>query len=430
MRPMKARGRAGIQVSWGLADQGFASATNFALTVVAGRLVGPEGLGVIYIGFAIYLLVLSFQRALVTDPMVVASAPLDPAGREAAGRAALSLVLVFGAASTVVMLVLGLFVPGSVGRGLLLFAPWMAFAMVQDFWRTLLFRDARGAAAAANDGIWLAGMAVAVAVVWPSSSDWAIVATWGAGAALGGLLGMGQTRVRPVRLATAWQWWRSEARALGRWLGIENALIAAQRQVLVVVLAGVLGARDVGGLRAMEAVFAPTTLLGEAVGLPGLPILSKSLAASYAAARRWALRLSAVTFVLVLAYLLVAGAVRTQLLSIVFGDSFRTFADLILPIGIGQLAFSAGSGFWLLAKAAQQGRALVFSRVVGSVTTLVGATVLAGAYGLAGAAWGMTIGTVVGAAVIAVLTRRAPDRHVPAEQSPAPLDGGMEPAHV
>ena len=66
-------------MSWGLVDQGFSSATNFGLTVIAGRLVGPKGLGVVYIGFSLYLFVLSFQRALVTDPLVVSSAPLDAA---------------------------------------------------------------------------------------------------------------------------------------------------------------------------------------------------------------------------------------------------------------------------------------------------------------------------------------------------------------
>jgi O-antigen/teichoic acid export membrane protein len=406
VRALRARGRAGIQVSWGLVDQGFSSVTNFGLTVIAGRLLGPDGLGVVYIGFAIYLLVLSFQRALVTDPLVVSSAALDPDRRQAAGRAALTLVLAAGIVSGASMLLLALVIPGPVGRGLALFAPWMPLSLTQDFWRALHFRDRRGAAAAANDGVWVAAMALAVPLAWWTRSEWVIVATWGAGASLGGLFGFVQTRMRPVRASAAWRWWRREASALGRWLGVENALIAAQHQVLVVVLAGLLGAADVGGLRAMEAVFAPTTLVGEAMGLPGLPLLSESLSRSFAAARRWALRLSLITLGLVLAFLLVAGSVRTQLLALVFGDSFRTFARLVVPIGLGQVAFAAGSGFWLLAKAASRGRALVLARIVGSTTTLVAAGILASVHGITGAAWGMALGTAVGACVIATLTRR------------------------
>jgi O-antigen/teichoic acid export membrane protein len=403
---MKRRGRAGIQVSWGLVDQGFSSATNFGLTVIAGRLVGPKGLGVVYVGFSLYLFVLSFQRALVTDPLVVSSAPLDATRREAAGRAAFTLVLAGGLTATVLMLLLSRVVPGPVGRGLALFAPWMVLGLAQDFWRALLFRNGRGAAAALNDGIWVATMVLAVPIAWWTRSEWAIVGTWGAGASLGGLLGFVQTRMRPVGLGIAWRWWREEGSTLGRWLGAENVLLAAQAQVLIIVLATVLGARELGGLRAVEAVFAPMTLVGEAMGLPGLPLLSQSLATSYAAARRWALRLSLVTVALVLTYLLVAGSVRTQLLSLVFGDSFADFRNLVLPIGVAQLIFAGGSGFWLLAKAASRGRALVVARAVGSTTSLVAAATLAGMYGLTGAAWGLALGTALGSGVIALLTRR------------------------
>jgi O-antigen/teichoic acid export membrane protein len=429
VRSLKARGRA-VQVSWGLVDQGFSSATNFGLTVIAGRLVGPAGLGVVYIGFSLYLFVLSFQRALVTDPLIVSSAPLDAPRREAAARAALTLVLTGGLMATALMLLLSRVVPGPVGRGLALFAPWMVLGLAQDFWRALLFRNGRGAAATLNDGIWVATMALAVPVAWWTRSEWAIVGTWGVGASLGGLLGFVQTRMRPVRPGIAWRWWREEASTLGRWLGVENALLAAQGQVLIVVLAAVLGARDLGGLRAVEAVFAPMTLVGEAMGLPGLPLLSQSLATSYAAARRWALRLSLVTVGLVVVYLLVAGSVRTQLLSLVFGDSFAGFGALVLPIGIAQLVFAGGSGFWLLAKAASRGRALVLARAVGSSTALVAAATLASVHGLTGAAWGLALGTVSGSVLIAGLTRRdAGTRRRGAPGIDAP-DEGLTPARL
>jgi hypothetical protein len=304
------------------------------------------------------------------------------------------------------MLLLARIVPGPVGRGLMLFAPWMVLGLAQDFWRALLFRNGRGAAAALNDGIWVASMVLVVPVAWWTRSEWAIVGTWGAGASLGGLVGFAQTRMRPVRPGVAWRWWREEASSLGRWLGVENALLAAQAQVLIIVLAAVLGARDLGGLRAVEAVFAPMTLVGEAMGLPGLPLLSQSLATSYAAARRWARRLSLVTVGMVLAYLLVAGSVRTQVLSLVFGDSFKSFGNLVVPIGVAQLIFAGGSGFWLLAKAASRGRALVIARAAGSTTALVAAATLASIQGLTGAAWGLALGTGLGSGLIALLTRR------------------------
>jgi O-antigen/teichoic acid export membrane protein len=430
VRALKARGRAGIQVSWGLVDQGFSSATNFGLTVIAGRLVGPKGLGEVYIGFSLYLFVLSFQRALVTDPLIVSSAAMSAKRRDAAGRAAFTLVLTGGLVATLLMLLLARVVPGAVGRGLVLFAPWMVLGLTQDFWRALLFRNGRGAAAALNDGIWVASMVLAVPVAWWTRSEWAIVATWGAGASLGGLVGFLQTRMRPVLPRVAWRWWREEASTLGRWLGVENALLAAQAQVLIIVLAAVLGARELGSLRAVEAVFAPMTLVGEAMGLPGLPLLSQSLATSYAAARRWALRLSLVTVGMVLAYLLVAGSVRTQMLSLVFGDSFKSFGNLVLPIGVGQLIFAGGSGFWLLAKAAGRGRALVIARAAGASSALVLAATLAGVQGLTGAAWGLALGTGLGSGLIAMLTRHDVGARRPDSLGAETPDEGLTPAGV
>ena len=59
----------------GLVAQVFSSPTNFALTVVAGRLLGPAGLGVVVVGFSVYQLVAGLQRAIVMQPIVADAAP-------------------------------------------------------------------------------------------------------------------------------------------------------------------------------------------------------------------------------------------------------------------------------------------------------------------------------------------------------------------
>ena len=72
MLPLKTKSRDGF--TWGFVSQGFSSGTNFALTLIGARVLGPGGLGVIAIAYTTYLVVLSFQRALVTDPLVTRSA--------------------------------------------------------------------------------------------------------------------------------------------------------------------------------------------------------------------------------------------------------------------------------------------------------------------------------------------------------------------
>ena len=401
-----------VPVSWGLLDQGFSSATNFALTVIAARFTGPRGLGVVYIGFSIYLLALSFQRALITDPLVVVSSPLTAMERQGAARASLTLVLGWGLAATALMEAAARVIPGPVGHGLALFAPWMLLALIQDFWRSVLFRDGRGAAASLNDGTWLAVMALMLILTRFTHADWLIVAIWGVGASAGGLLGFLQSGLQPISPLRAWRWWRKDAYRLSGWLGLENTLLMVQSQALVLLLVSVLGARDLGGLRAVESVFAPMTVMGAAIEMAGLPVLSKAFATSFAAARKMAARLSSLTIAAVVVYLLAAGLLRGPVLSEVFGRSFSRFSDLVLPIGVGQLIFAWGSGFWILAKACSQGRWLLLARAVSASSSLLLATVLAVAVGINGAAWGLAIGTGLGSALITYLcTRDRAGRH-------------------
>ena len=81
--------KTGAQLVWGVADQGLSSATNFGLSFLAGRLLGPSGLGVIFLGFSAYLIAFSFVRALVIEPFVVSTAArsIGPSARPQRGCA-------------------------------------------------------------------------------------------------------------------------------------------------------------------------------------------------------------------------------------------------------------------------------------------------------------------------------------------------------
>jgi O-antigen/teichoic acid export membrane protein len=395
-----------LQVSWGLVSQAFSSATNFALSVIAGRLVGPRGLGVIYIGFAVYVLALSLQRALVTDPFVVATAGFAHAERAAATRIATTVVLVFAGTVSLLLLVVGAAFGGDVGRGLVLFAPWTGIALVQDSWRAALFRDRRGRAGAMNDVTWAVAMAATLPLALVVDRDWAVVAIWGAGAFAGAVLGVGQLRTAPERLGRSIGWWREHAWPLGRWLALESLFVSLGAQVVVFLLAAILGPRDVGGLRAVEAVFAPMTLVVQAIALPGLPLLSRTLKTSFTEARVWAMRLSLISLGLVVLYLGAVGAVRDQILRAVFGDAFTAFSYLIIPIGLSQLFYALSVGFALLLRADGRGRSLILGRFIGSGATLALIWILAVTNGLRGSAWGRALGAAVTAATMIALAQR------------------------
>jgi hypothetical protein len=136
--------------AWGFASQGASS--NLALSLLAGRPLGPSYLGAIFVGFfSTYLLAMDFLRSLITDPLTAGTASLDEDARHGAAGSALSTTALLAATATMLLIVAPVAVPRKIGHGLVLFVPWLMLALVQDFWRSVLFRDRRGAAGALND---------------------------------------------------------------------------------------------------------------------------------------------------------------------------------------------------------------------------------------------------------------------------------------
>ena len=126
--------------AWGFVSQGFSSATNLGLTVIAARVLGPGGLGTVAIAFASYLTILGFQRALVTDPLVAQYASLPADVRARSTRKALTVALLGAAAAAGLLGLIGVAAHGSIGRALVILAPWLPALVIQDFWRAVLFR--------------------------------------------------------------------------------------------------------------------------------------------------------------------------------------------------------------------------------------------------------------------------------------------------
>src|SRR5215207_4328136 len=108
---------------------------------MAGQLLGPEGLGIVFIGFVAYQLVLGLQRAVVTQPLIAQTAPLAALHRLPPSYSGLTVTLATGLAASLVLVVAGLAVGGDPGRAFLLFAPWVTGALVQEYWKAILFQE-------------------------------------------------------------------------------------------------------------------------------------------------------------------------------------------------------------------------------------------------------------------------------------------------
>ena len=160
---------------------------------------------------------------------------------------------------------------------------------------------------------------------------------------------------------------------------------AAVSFISAIALAAILGAADYGGLRAAQIVLGPLTLLGTAVALPGLPLVSRLVATSPPRALAAAARFGALVTTLTCIYVFLLYSLP-DVLSFAFGPEFSDFGSLILPIGLGQVLAAPAMGLVLFLKAAQRGRALLLLGTVQVVSYLCFSVMLSLSFGLTGAA--------------------------------------------
>jgi O-antigen/teichoic acid export membrane protein len=409
---MKHRRRNGIGLGWGLVDQGFSSMTNLGLSVLAGRLLGPGGLGSVFLAFTVYTLLLEFQHSLLQEPYVVAEAVV---GSPVATKNAFAVGLAYEVLAAAAVAMVGAAIPGAVGRVLLGLAPWIVPLLFQDLCRSVLFKDRRGGVATASDAIWAATMIALVPLVLAHRSSSFVIGCWGAGATAGAILGFVAIHRTPGRLRPAWRWWRSDAAPLGRWLGLESAGLVVGMQGAVFLVAALVSQGELGGLRAVQSAFAPMTLIGPALRMPGLPAIARASARGDAkgarTAKQIASRLSAAAFVLVVCYFIVLETIGGRLLGALFGSGFHRFDRLILPVGVGQLSGAAALGFYVLLRAKARGRTVFGVRVVTAVATFVLIPPLALLWGVYGAAWGSSIGATIGWVLVGFTALRRPSVH-------------------
>jgi O-antigen/teichoic acid export membrane protein len=395
-----AKVRAQAELAWGGIDQALSSATNLGLSILAGRLLGASGLGVIFIGFSAYLFCLSLARGFITSPFVIATSALEKAERDVASRRCMTLIFATAVLISVLMFAIGMVVPDPFGQALLVFAPWVGIGVVQDQWRSIFFRDQRGSSAALNDGVWALGMIAMLPVARAFPNDWSVAAVWGSGAAIAALVGWWQVRLLPSGFREAKDWWTRDLRHLGSWLAMESIVVSAGSQAGVIILAVILSTSDLGGIRVVQVVFAPMSLVNEAFTFPGVPIVARALAVSMAAARRWAWQLGAGALAVVGLYLAVVIPLSGQILTRVFGPEFKQFTPLVLPTALSQLPVAAAIGFLILLKADRRVHAIVTGIAIRNVASLILAPIMAIKWGVEGAVWS----TVITSTLAALLT--------------------------
>jgi O-antigen/teichoic acid export membrane protein len=382
-------------IGWGFTTQAFSSLSSLLLTVLAARTLGPDGLGAVTLAFAVYLLALGLARSLVTEPLIAFTSSCSSSVARTFTRHALTLTVAISACAALAMGAGAIPLDGDLGNALLAMAPWLVPALVQDFCRSVLFRNRQERNAAALDAVWLGTMAVALPLCVVSQSVWFVIASWGVGACAGAALGLRLVHTGPSRIGDALRDWRRECWPLGRWLGAEGVVYAGSLLATTYVILNVLGSAALGGLRAVQSIYAPLTVIVPALTLPGLPATARALSRSRRAALSTSARYTVAALCVTGAYVVVLLPLADPFIAVVFGDGFEAFASLALPIGLGQLLIAGALGSSLLLRVELRGRSIFVARMAGAVTSLAAVAPLSRLWGIEGAAYSIVLGAAI-----------------------------------
>lgn len=219
------RGGAASRATTTVADQCVASASNFAVGIVVARISGPAGLGAFALAYAVWVLLTTIHRSLITDPMAIMG-DLRGDQREEFVRRGFAADVTLGLMAACIVAAVGTALldvgQHSFGVGLLSVAPWVLFLDLQDYWRFIGFIQGEPRKSLVNDLLFNAVQALAFGAVFLAGlhSVFAVVSAWGVGAAIAALYGLRQFSVRPsLRGGSAFLWSRWPT---SRWLVSER----------------------------------------------------------------------------------------------------------------------------------------------------------------------------------------------------------------
>lgn len=373
------------------ADQCLSSLSNFAVGLAAARVAGAAGLGIYALVYAVWLMVASMHRSLITDPMAIENDLNQPDGalRTRAGLAAeLWLGLASGvgfAATGAVMLAFG---QHQFGLAFCFLAPWLPFLLAQDYWRWVGFMSAQPKKSLANDVVFDVIQAAGFAVLLLAGVHSSLVAVgaWGVGAFGGALYGLLQFGVRPSLrggLELLVRRWR-----LSRWLVAGNLTSTATTQATYVLTGAFLGPTGIGGLKAATSLMAgPSLVLVQAVGSVGLPEASRALhERGWPGLRRVERMVTAVGVLGVGAIATVVFCFGHWLLVHVYGPAFGQYAAAADVLAAAGVVTATSLGAILSLKATRKSHLMLPATTVPVVVSIVTAVLLVPPYGVLGAA--------------------------------------------
>lgn len=362
-------------------DQMVSSLTNFAATLAAARLLGPEGLGVVALGIAIAYGAVAFTRGVIGESLLVFQ-------QDDVIEGALTAAIVVGLVGSSVCVIVAVVGGGRVMDPLLLLGAAFPLLTFQDTTRYVFFRHARPSLALLSDLLWAVGQAIALVLVaserMPTPSG--VVMTWVVGIAVSSVFGA--LLLRPaIRISEAKRWFRV-SRRLSAWVAGQSVVAQAGQQVSFVIVGLFVSLRVLGVVRAAQALLAPVVMFFTVFRVIGLSELGRH-DGPMSSVLRTAVRMSLAAGGVAIVYAVFLIRERDVIVSKVFGPSFAPYNGIAIPASLAALAFAVAVGPEIGNRAIAAGRNVFISQVA---ATLVGVPMMVGlavAGGPVGAVWGI-----------------------------------------
>jgi O-antigen/teichoic acid export membrane protein len=391
--------RIGSRLSWGLADQGMCSLTNFLLSAYIARNLGATEFGAFSLAYLTYGFANNASRGLSIEPLLVRFSGTWLRRWQRATGACTGTALLVGLCSGSLALIAGALIGGTTGLAFVALGLTLPGLLLQDSWRYAFFAVGRGHLAFVNDTVWALvqiPLLVGLKLTGHANVFWFILA-WGAGAYVGAILGMFQARVVPHLVGATF--WLISHRDLGPRYMLENTGSNGSNTVLNYSLSSMLGLADVGEMQAANVLMGPFKIVLFGLGMITIPEAARILRES---PRRLPLFCLVVSGGLALAAL-AWGAVLLVTLPLglgylVLGSISHAAYPLVLPTVLAMAGncagLGAGVGMHALAAARRSLRASMINSVVIIPVGIAGALVagvLGALYFLAVAAWLTTV---------------------------------------
>jgi O-antigen/teichoic acid export membrane protein len=397
------RWRQALRLSgWALLDQALISITSFVTLVMLARNLSQSAFG----GFSLVYFALLFfnglQTALVTQAHnVLGTTRKGSEYRRYSTSTALGQLLLTSVVCVLVLLTA--LITHAAGSSLatlvVALAPALAMWHAQEFFRRVLYTEARYLAALANDVVSYGGQVLLLLAVWASGAltGPAALSTIAVSSAVAAVVGFFQTRgsfARSIETSFLRENWN-----YGKWLGAGHMAYWLAAQLPAYTAAVVIGQAAAGVLKASQMLLAPLNILIIFLSTV-LPTQIARRVAAGGSVRRLLSFVWISTAPVVVVYAGGVALAAAPLLRHVYGPAY---AD-----AVGVVRWSAGYFFlvYLWATVIAAAYALALTRTVfravaaAAVATSVASLLLIAPIGTEGAVIAMILGAAVGAAML------------------------------